>query len=516
MVMRSKERTVDVSVPDTAASQLDDLQDLSRSLTGVFRVDLLLNIVLDSCLRICRAQRGAILLYDASSSDVVRTILRSRDPGTEGIDHQLNLLVAGWVYRHKTTYVTDDVLEDQGFSNPPSSIKDIGPSIGMPLQTVGKLIGIIHLVNPRGGDRFSDEKIRLGTIVASLAAQFIDRANIHEMLFEKNERLKNTLRDEWNIDRIQGKSRAIREVREKIPLLSSTASTILLTGETGTGKDLVSRVIHYTGPRADRPFVAVNCAAIPATLFESELFGHEKGAFTGATQAQRGKFELANGGTLFLDEISEMPLELQGKLLRAIENRRYFRLGSDKEVAVDVRIIAASSKDLAEQVNSGQFLSPLYHRLNVLPVHLPSLRDRKDDIPLLAESILKELSGGRMTFDEGALRFLTDRKWIGNIRELRNVVERASIFIRKSSVNTDDLAAILVGEERDGDAGSGSTPGGMPPLAGGRGNILEEHEKQLIETAVKQANGNVAEAARLLGIDRLALRRRIEKFGLSL
>ncbi len=492
--------------------ELDGLHDLSRSLTGVFRVDVILNIVLDSCLKICGAQRGAILLFDERSADVVRTILRSRDPKNKGIDHQLNLLVAGWVLRNKKTYITDDILRDHELSDPTSSGRNLGPSIGLPLQIAGRLIGIIHLANMRGGDRFTNQQVQLGTIVASLAAQFIDRAKLHETLFENNERLMNTLRDQWSIDHIQGESRVIREIKEKIPLLASSTSTILVTGETGTGKELFSRVVHYTGPRSSQPFVAVNCAAIPATLFESELFGHEKGAFTGAIQAQRGKFELADGGTLFLDEISEMPLELQPKLLRAIEDRRYFRLGSVREVTLDVRIIAASSKNIEDEVHSERFLRPLYHRLNVLPVNIPPLRDRKDDIPLLANSFLMELSSGKVSFDKAALNYLSNRKWIGNIRELRNVVERASIIIRKSSINRDDLAAILVGEERDEYNITDSLANRKMRVGGGTGNILEKYEKQLIEMAIQQSDGNVAEAARLLGIGRLAMRRRMDKY----
>jgi len=494
--------------------EIDDLYELSKALTGVFRVDEVLNAILNTSLQLCKAERGAILLFDRRSPEVVKTILRSRDENKEGIDHHLNLLVAGWVYRKKKTYITDDVLRDQGYTNPSKSTRDLGASIALPLQTAGNIIGLIHLVNTRGGNRFSKETIHLGNIVASLAAQFVDRAKLHELLFARNIRLKNTLKDQWKVEHLLGDSRIIRDIKEKIPVIASSTSNVLVSGETGTGKELFSRVIHYSGPRGDQPFVAVNCAAIPASLFESELFGHEKGAFTGAIQAQRGKFELADGGTLFLDEISEMPIELQPKLLRAIEDHRYFRLGSAKEISVDIRIIAASSKDLMEEVRSERFLRALYHRLNVLPITIPPLRDRSEDIPLLVNTFIEEYSSGKSTIDDEALHFLGTRRWIGNVRELRNTVERASIFINKSRIGKKDLAGILVGEEYENSPEMDPGLSSGSRLESGVGNILEKNEKRLIEMAIEQSDGNVAEAARLLGIDRLALRRRMEKYHL--
>jgi len=322
------------------------------------------------------------------------------------------------------------------------------------------------------------------------------------------------LKSQWRMEQILGESRLIRDLKEKIPVIASSTANVLISGETGTGKELISRVIHYTGPRADQPFVPINCAAIPAALFESELFGYEKGAFTGAVQAQQGKFELADGGTLFLDEISEMPVELQSKLLRAIEDRRYYRLGSARQISVDVRIIAACSKDLIEAVQSGRFNEALYHRLNVLPIQAPPLRDRQEDVFILANTFLKEFSSGKSSFDDDALHILSSRRWVGNVRELRNTVERASIFIGKSRIGKEDLVPLLVGENTVKSPLTDPSCLYRSMLESGEVNLLEKNEKGLIEVAIRHSNGNVAQAARLLGIDRMALHRRMEKYHL--
>ena len=220
----------------------------------------------------------------------------------------------------------------------------------------------------------------------------------------------------------------MEELRRKIAAAAGAEATVLLVGETGTGKELAARSIHLSGPRAEKPFVAINCSAIPATLVESELFGYERGAFTGAAGSQKGKFELAHEGTLFLDEIGEMPLELQPKLLRILEEKSYYRLGSTAEFSSDVRVIAATSKDLYAAAQEGKFREDLYHRLSVLPIHLPPLRDRPDDIQLLAEAFLRESSRGARQFTPDALDTLRRMPWRGNVRELRNAVERVSIF----------------------------------------------------------------------------------------
>ncbi len=538
----------DPSTPSPSA--LADLIALSEALVGAYKVDEVLDALLNSCLKLCHADRGAILLFEGRSIDIVRTLVRSRDGKKGVIDHHLNQLVAGWVHRHQRPYRTEDVIRDQGYANPPASIREIGPSLGLPLRSAGALTGVIHLANARTGPSFTDETLRLGNILASLASQFIDRAKLHESLFRENARLKSDLSQRWGIGDIVGESPSMAELRARIPMIAAARATVLLTGETGSGKELIARAIHYASGRAGGPFVAVNCAAIPAMLFESEVFGHDKGAFTGAAQSQKGKFELADGGTLFLDEISEMPVELHPKLLRAIEDRRYYRLGSPTEVSVDIRIIAASSRNLQEAVRRRSFSDALYHRLNVLPVIIPPLRERREDVPILAEHFLTQFTSGMKRFRDDAMEVLKSLPWVGNVRELRNVAERVAILVEEQEIGRASLERILVGEELgsrsfddmgiDPNPSSYFTPGNRQspgfqtdyapssdlqqpsnhppsshPLSVSGENLLERSERELIAKAIAQSGGNIAEAARILGIDRLALRRRIDKYRLG-
>jgi transcriptional regulator with GAF, ATPase, and Fis domain len=304
-------------------------------------------------------------------------------------------------------------------------------------------------------------------------------------------------------------------VREDIALVASSSANVLITGETGTGKELTARALHSQSPRSLMPFVAVNCAAIPAELFESELFGHERGAFTGANSTVKGKFELADGGTLFLDEISEMPLGLQPKLLRVLEEKEFSRVGSSDLIRVDVRVLAASSRNLAEAAKAGEFREALFHRLNVVPIVLPPLRERREDIPLLAQAMLRDLSSGVKRFDNGALELLQSRQWAGNVRELRNAVERISIFVRNRTVSAEDIRVLglhadvvnsdrLVSALRELILSDQSNP-----------NVSEVIEKELLRIALAESGGNVSLAARMIGIDRMTFQRRLERFGIE-
>lgn len=245
------------------------------------------------------------------------------------------------------------------------------------------------------------------------------------------------------IDQVQiiGESEAILSVRQLIEKVAPTDARVMITGENGTGKELVARLLHQKSKRTHMPMLEVNCAAIPSELIESELFGHEKGSFTSAVKQRKGKFELANGGTLFLDEIGDMSLSAQAKVLRALQENKISRVGGDGDISVDVRIVAATNKNLIDEIEKGNFREDLFHRLNVIPIHVPALRDRKDDIPLLVEFFLKqiaeELNLAPVNFDKAALKTLQDWKWPGNIRELRNVVERLMILCNNPISNED-------------------------------------------------------------------------------
>jgi transcriptional regulator with GAF, ATPase, and Fis domain len=387
---------------------------------------------------------------------------------------------------------------------------NLGAGLAIPLETDGKMIGFINMVHPRGGGSFTEDDERVASAIAPLAAQFIQRAKVHTSLSEDNRRLKSVVKQQTR-SLLLGESGKMEEVRRLVSMAAQTSSTVLLLGETGTGKEVAAKSIHFESTRAEEPFVAVNCAAIPATLFESELFGHERGAFTGATDARKGKFELANGGTLFLDEISAMPLDLQAKLLRVLEDRTISRVGASSDMHVDVRVIAASNIDLTTAIANHAFRSDLYYRLNVIPIHLPALCERKEDIPFLAQRFLEEFSGGAKVFDDGALAGLQAMPWKGNVRELRNCVERVSVFVEDRIITVDHITKTT----------SHHSPSGLTVLKqlisellqskGENDNILEALEKEIVGIVLDQTGGNITQAARLLGIDRKALARRFEK-----
>jgi two-component system, NtrC family, response regulator AtoC len=329
-----------------------------------------------------------------------------------------------------------------------------------------------------------------------------------------------------------GESAQMRAIYEVIGKVADTPSTVLITGESGTGKELVAKALHEHSGRKDAPFIKINCAAIPKNLMESELFGYEKGAFTGATTSKPGRFELANGGTLFLDEIGEIPVEMQVKLLRAIQESEFERVGGIKTLKVDVRLITATNRDLEQEIKLGTFRDDLYYRLNVVPLRLAPLRERRDDIPLLVEHIITKFNGrlkkAIASISDEALAVLSDHPWPGNIRELENVLERTILFCSTERIELSDLPeevnpeAVSV-EER---AASGSDQA-IPQAAGEAIDITGDTslkeivraetsrvERELIARALEETSGNVTQAAKLLKISRKSLQMKMKEFGL--
>ncbi len=348
----------------------------------------------------------------------------------------------------------------------------------------------------------------------------ISRALEHKRLLTENLLLKEELAARVGSPTIIGEHPAMKEAADKVLTVAPTNATVLLLGESGTGKELFAKAIHDLSPRRNFPFVTVNCAAIPEELVENELFGHERGAYTGASERRAGKFELANHGTIFLDEIGEMPLSAQGKLLRAIEEQRIERLGSELSIELDVRIIAATNKDLAAAVARKEFREDLYFRLFVFPITIPPLRERRSDIPLLANFFLKriaaELKRKKLSFSPAALARLEQHHWPGNARELRNVVERAAILCRESEIGPEAL------ELPDASGPVAELPA-IEPLNGFdlAGTLPEARERAVraieiykIKAALRQARGNRLRAAELLGISYRALLDKLKQYQL--
>jgi DNA-binding NtrC family response regulator len=333
-------------------------------------------------------------------------------------------------------------------------------------------------------------------------------------------RVARELREELGLaGDMVGDSAEMQEVRTLIDRVAASEARVLITGESGTGKELVASAIHDASTRRDKPFIRVNCAAIPRDLVESEMFGHEKGAFTGATQARIGRFELAHTGTLFLDEIGDLSLDAQAKLLRAIEAKEIHRVGGNRSVRVDVRIIAATNHDLAKAVREGAFREDLFFRLNVIPIALPALRDRKGDVSQLVRhfSLLHFKRTGQIppTWTRGAMDVMEQYAWPGNVRELANIVERIAIMHPANEVGASDIRAILNPALPPGHPGASTAVARDVINDDGLNGALDDYERKIIESALAAAGGNVAEAARRLQTDRPNLYRRMKRLGLD-
>ena len=326
-------------------------------------------------------------------------------------------------------------------------------------------------------------------------------------LLTENRELREALRERHRLEGIIGESGRMQEVLSLVKRVAPSEATVLIRGESGTGKELIAKAIHYASPRAGGPLVRVNCAALPEGLLESELFGHEKGAFTGAVSARKGRFELADGGSLFLDEIGDLPLHLQVKLLRVLQEREFERVGSSRAMAVNVRVLAATHRDLEALVRAGRFRDDLFYRINVVTIVLPPLRERREDIASLIDHFLKKFAGANHKEIAGLTReareLLLRYDYPGNVRELENIIERAVVLTRDGVIGPDDLPLTLH------DAGEETPKPGSLPAA------VEEIERQMIQDALVRAGGVQTRAAELLGISERVLRYKLKKCGLS-
>ncbi|MEQ1655654.1 MAG: sigma-54 dependent transcriptional regulator [Nitrospira sp.] len=378
-------------------------------------------------------------------------------------------------------------------------IKRLYPDIGVILMTAFGSVETAVEAMKRGASDYLTKPVKTEEII-----RVVERAVRESALRREVSRLRKEVHKEYSFHHILGKSKAIQAVFDLIRRVADSPTNVLITGESGTGKELVAKAIHYNSDRKDAPFIPVNCAAIPEQLLESELFGHMRGAFTDAKSDKRGLFEEAQKGTLFLDEISELPIMLQAKLLRAIQEKEIRRVGANKPIAVDVRIIAATNLHLAEEVKAKRFRDDLFYRLNVIEVVLPPLRDRREDIPILVEAFLKKCAEVRHKevkgVSESALAMLMDYSWPGNVRELENVVERAVTLNRGEKIAPDDLPPAVQGARGDRRVLDEAAEKMLP---------LHEIEQEYIKKILDKTGGNKYQAAQALGIDRKTLYRKL-------
>ena len=336
-------------------------------------------------------------------------------------------------------------------------------------------------------------------------------------LRQENHLLRKAVRDQYRLEQLVGTSEPIQDVMEFVRKVADSDSTVMIQGESGTGKELVARMLHFNSFRKDRPLVPVNCGAIPENLLESELFGHEKGAFTGATHARMGRFELANGGTIFLDEIGEMSLPLQVKLLRVLQEREFERVGGNRTIHVDVRIVAATNQDLETLVEEKRFRKDLFYRLNVIPIVIPPLRERRSDIPLLIDHFLTRFNQAKHTEISGlapdALHLLTEYDWPGNIRELENMVERLVVLKKHGTLSTEDLPEKICRRSSGPELKEQFIRFSEDGINLSR--EVEQYEKHLIMEALRKANGVTSRAAQLLHLNRTTLVEKLKRKGVD-
>lgn len=340
----------------------------------------------------------------------------------------------------------------------------------------------------------------------------LKKAEEREQLRKENVILRREVEEKYGFNNLIGKTPQIKNVFDLIGKVSKVDSAVLVTGESGTGKELVAKAIHFNSPRSSKTFLAINCGAIPETLLESELFGHKKGSFTGAIQDRKGFFEEADGGTLFLDEIGGIPQNLQSNLLRVLQEGEVRRVGEERSIAVDVRVIAATAKDLLSEVEQGRFREDLYYRLNVIPIHVPPLRERKQDVPLLVEHFIKKHNKRHGLSVEGitstALKMLTADRWPGNIRELENIIERSMVLTDKTTLDVDDIPDTVTARRSEDIYHISEDDYSIKKL----GRIMEEN---LIKKALQKVHGNKSRAAKLLEISYPALLHKITDYGIN-
>jgi len=430
--------------------------------------------------------------------------------------------VSGTVYRTGKLWC-GSVLEARRLGMKDTAQVEVGTACILPLISRGRVLGTFGVVKYQD-NAFTSDDIEFLSQIGNQVAIAVENAlafgeirELKEKLAQEKLYLEDEIRSEMNFAQIVGKSASLRRVLKQVETVAPTDSTVLIYGDTGTGKELIARAIHDLSPRRSKPFVKLNCAAIPTGLLESELFGHEKGAFTGAIAQRIGRFEVANGGTIFLDEIGEIPLELQTKLLRVLQEREFERLGSSRTLRTDARLIAATNRDLEAMVSEQKFRSDLFFRLNVFPVHVPPLRERQGDIPLLVRHFTQQFSR-RMnraieTIPSATMDALGRYHWPGNIRELQNVIERAVIISSGPvlSVDVTDLKFPKAGPPAEKPASAKSTNGALH-------DVLEETERQQILKALKECNWVVAGpngAAAHLAMKRSTLQLRMHKLGIA-
>ena len=506
--MQKDYKTIELTALYEISKLLGSSLNLKANLRGVMRV---LAEYLDM-------NRGTVALRNADDVSIVAAHGMTEEEIKKG-RYRLGEGIIGRVAKLGSPIVIPNIGDEPLFLNKTGARKMIRREnvafLCVPVKFKSEVLGVLSVDRLFETKRGSfEEDLRLLKIIASLMAQSIKLHNELEKertaFLEAKESLTRQLKGRYRVENIIGQSDAMQEVFEAIHRVAPSRATALLRGESGTGKELVAKAIHFMSPRAKEPFIKFNCAAIPEGLLESELFGHEKGAFTGAMSLRKGRFELADGGTIFLDEIGDLPFTLQPKILRVLQEREFERVGGERTIKVDLRLIAATSRDLEELVSAGKFREDLYYRLNVVPLYLPPLRERQVDIPVLVEHFLRkynEENGKSIRIEAGVLDALINYDWPGNVRELENTIERLVVMSAGVVIGLNDLPLVI--RDRSFKAVHIASVKDALPAA------VADIEKAKIIDALKKTSWVQAKAARLLGITPRQIGYKIKRYGIE-
>jgi len=488
-----------------ANAPIDQLKAISSWVSSVQDLDKLLQLIIESATGVVRAEAASLLLLDPTTNTLFFKVTTGAK-GEEIKEFRIKIGqgIAGHVAKTGQPLLIADAQQDNRW------MREISDSIDyetrsmacVPLKINSSIIGVVQVINKRDLTQFTQADMDVLEEFSSLAALAIGSARNLEQVRQENQDLKKELGEKHQII---GKSIILKKVLEDAQKLSRTKTTALIQGESGTGKELLARLIHRESPRKDKPLVVLNCAALPEPLLESELFGHERGSFTGAAGRKLGKFETANEGTLFLDEIGEMAPGIQAKLLRVLQEGVFYRVGGNIPITVDVRVLSATNKNLKKEVDGGNFREDLFYRLNVVQLNIPPLRERLEDVTLLVDHFLavfkKETGLSGLTISEAAMDKMSRYNWPGNIRELRNAIERAVVMGNGKTIMPEDLPII----------------DSLPKFAGLKVGLtldeaLNEFKKEFILLNLRHTGGNRSKASKVMDIQRTYLSRLITRY----
>jgi transcriptional regulator with GAF, ATPase, and Fis domain len=493
-----EQKVTPAPAPDAELLALRKVADFAEQLLGHYEIDALLARLMDQVIALTRADKGFLILLEGSELHV--KVARNLDQrNIEDAIARVSDSIVAKVIATKRPLIVADALNDVAFKASESVVNlKLCSVMCAPLMDKGELFGILYVGNDRVVSRFDQRALELLTIFSAQASLLVKNALLVNELKVESAGLKKQL-EEISYGEIIGACAGMKEVYRKVDKVAATDISVLITGETGTGKELIAKELHRRSPRAKGPFITINCGAIPENLLESELFGHVKGAFTGAIATRAGKFQAAHGGTLFLDEIGEMPLPLQVKILRALQERTIVKVGDSRAEPVDIRVVTATHRVLEEEIKRGAFREDLYYRLNVVNLRLPPLRERGEDIGVIARFFLtkyaREFNSRAKGYTPSSLVALKKYGWPGNIRELENRVKKAAVMADRPLVTPDDLELRPENLEPV-----------MPLLT-----AKEEFQKRYINEVLERNNGNRTKTAKDLGVDPRTIFRHLEK-----